>query len=50
MTAIPSESQCRTSNAEQERLLCLLSSYEAYGGRAPWPECFESLTQDKGTS
>ena len=50
MNATVSDKRGRSSNAEHERLLCLLSSYEVYGGRAPWPECAESLSDDQGTS
>ncbi len=46
MTPTPRESSSRELSPEHERLLCLLSAYEVYGGRAPWPECAERLTID----
>ncbi len=50
MTTTPGDKRNRSSDAERERLLCLLSTYEVYGGRAPWPECAENLFDDQGTS
>lgn len=50
MTPSARESLSPELSPEHYRLLCLLNAYEVYGGRAPWPECAERLTNDEERS
>ena len=50
MTPTSRESLSRELSPEHYRLLCLLNAYEVYGGRAPWAECAERLTNDEERS